>query len=98
MSLVVTDNGTPNLSATQSFNIFVTRPAQPNIQSTSLAGGTFQFQIYGDAGPDYTIQASTNLVNWSPLFTTNSPALPFNWSDPNAANFNQRYFRILLGP
>jgi hypothetical protein len=98
ISVIVTDNGTPNLSTTQSFTIFVTRPVTPALQSVSLAGGTFQFQVAGDAGPDYTIQASTNLVNWSPLFTTNSPALPFNWSDSNAASFNQRYFRVLLGP
>jgi hypothetical protein len=98
MNVIVTDNGTPNLSATQSFTIFVTRPVTPTLQSVSLAGGAFQFQIAGDMGPDYTIQASTNLLNWSALFTTNSPALPFNWSDPATADFNQRYFRILLGP
>ena len=98
MSVIVTDNGSPTMSATQSFTVFVTRPAQPSLQSISLTGGTFQFQITGDAGPDYVIQASTNLANWSSLFTTNSPALPFNWSDPAAGSFEQRYFRVLLGP
>ncbi|MEK7781577.1 MAG: thrombospondin type 3 repeat-containing protein, partial [Verrucomicrobiota bacterium] len=98
MSVIVTDNGTPNLSATQSFTIFVTRPVQPTLQQLSGTGGSFNLAVSGDSGPDYTIQASTNLVNWSPLFTTNSPALPFNWSDPAAASFNQRYFRVLLGP
>jgi hypothetical protein len=98
MSVVVTDNGTPTMSATQSFAVTVTRPASPNLQSVLLTGGTFQFQVSGDAGPDYTVQASTNLTTWAPLFTTNSPSLPFNWNDPNAASFNQRYFRILLGP
>lgn len=98
MSVIVTDTGTPNLSATQSFTIFVTRPVPPSLQSTMLTGGTFQFQVTGDFGPDYSIQASTNLVNWTPLFTTNSPALPFNWSDPAGASFNQRFFRVLLGP
>lgn len=98
MSVIVTDSGTPNLTATQNFTITVLRPAQPNLQSISLVGSAFQLQVTGDAGPDYTIQASTNLVNWSSLFTTNSPALPFNWSDPATASFDQRYFRVLLGP
>jgi hypothetical protein len=70
----------------------------PTLQSTTLAGGVFQFQITGDTGPDYIIQASTNLVNWLPLFTTYSPALPFNWGSTNTGGFNQRIFRVLLGP
>lgn len=98
MSVIVTDNGTPNLTATQSFTIFVTHPVPPTLQQLSVTGGTFNLSVSGDSGPDYTVQASTNLVNWSPLFTTNTPALPFNWSDPAAASFNQRYFRVLLGP
>ena len=98
MSVIVTDNGTPTMSATQSFTVFVTRPITPTLQSASVTGGAFNMLVTGDTGPDYTIQASTNLANWSPLFTTNSPALPFNWSDPSAAIFNQRYFRVLLGP
>ena len=98
MSVIVTDNGTPAMSATQSFTVFVTRPVTPTLQSASVTGGTFNMLVTGDTGPDYTIQASTNLANWSSLFTTNSPALPFNWSDPSAASFNQRYFRVLLGP
>lgn len=98
MSVIVTDNGTPSLTATQSFTVYVTRPTTPSLQPGAYTGGDFPILVSGDAGPDYTVEASTNLVNWLPLFTTNSPALPFNWSDPNAASFNQRYFRIMLGP
>lgn len=98
MSVIVTDNGMPNLSATQRLTITVLLPVSPTIQPASFGSGTFQFQVSGDAGPDYTILASTNLLNWSPFFTTNPAALPFHWTDPNAASFNQRYFRILLGP
>lgn len=97
MSVIVTDNGSPTMSATQSFTVFVTRPITPTLQP-SISGGTFNMLVTGDAGPDYTILASTNLVNWTPLFTTNSPALPFNWSSTNTGSFNQRYFRVLLGP
>ena len=97
MSVIVTDNGSPTMSATQSFTVFVNKPITPTLQP-SVASGTFTMLVTGDTGPDYTIQASTNLVNWSPLFTTNSPALPFGWSDPSAGSFNQRYFRVSLEP
>lgn len=97
MSVIVTDNGSPSMSATQSFTVFVTKPITPTLQPSGVPG-VFNMLVTGDAGPDYTIQASTNLVNWTPLFTTNSPALPFNWSSTNTGSFNQRYFRVLLGP
>jgi hypothetical protein len=98
MSIIATDNGAPTMSATQSFTLTVLRPVQPTLTQPSTSGGLFSLTVNGDTGPDYTIQASTNLVNWTPLLTTNSPALPFHWTDPNTANFNQRYFRVLLGP
>lgn len=98
MSVIVTDNGSPAMSATQSFTITVVRPVQPTLSQPSSNGGLFSLTVNGDTGPDYTIQASTNLVNWTSFPTTNSPALPFNWSDANAASFPQRYFRVLLGP
>ena len=97
MSVIVTDNGSPSMSATQGFTVFVTKPITPTLQPSGVSG-VFNMLVTGDAGPDYTIQASTNLVNWTPLFTTNSPALPFNWSSTNTGSFNQRYFRVLLGP
>ncbi|MSU60168.1 MAG: hypothetical protein EXS35_18690 [Pedosphaera sp.] len=95
MKLIVTDTGSPNLSATQSFSVMVNLPTQPNLQ---VSGNPINLLVSGDAGPDYTVQSSTNLADWLNLFTTNSPALPFNWSDPNAGNFPQRFYRILLGP
>jgi hypothetical protein len=53
--------------------------------------------ISGNTGPDYTIQTSTNLTAWQTAVTTNSPALPWSWSDTNLA-FPQRFYRVLLGP
>ena len=58
----------------------------------------FHFTIGGHSGPDYTIQASTNLTNWLPVWTNRSPVTPFPFTDPNTTNFNQRFYRVLLGP
>lgn len=98
MKIVVTDNGSPSLSATQAFSVFVTLPANPTVQPAGVSNGQFNLLVGGDAGPDYTVQASTNLVNWTSVTNAVSPALPFNWSDTNAANFKQRFYRVLLGP
>jgi hypothetical protein len=97
MSIVATDNGSPPLSATQSFSITVLRPAPPLVQAAA-AGASLNLSVSGSSGPDYTVLASTNLLNWDSVFSTNSPALPFQWSDPAAGDFNSRFYRILLGP
>jgi hypothetical protein len=43
------------------------------------------------------VQASTNLTQWSTVFLTNSPALPFAWTDTNSAAPG-RFYRVKLGP
>jgi hypothetical protein len=98
MSVVVTDSGSPSMSATQSFAVLVTTPAGPQISAPTLAGGVFGLTINGSSGPDYIVQASTNLFLWNSLFTNPSPVLPFNWTDSGASSFNRRFYRIQLGP
>jgi fibronectin type 3 domain-containing protein/regulation of enolase protein 1 (concanavalin A-like superfamily) len=61
------------------------------------AGDQLTLQVSGDSGPDYEIQASTDMINWSPIFTTNSPALPFVWT-VNATNGPLNFYRIVVGP
>jgi hypothetical protein len=69
----------------------------PTISNVSVAGGQFSLGISGQSGPDYAIETSTNLTQWTSAFITNSPALPFNWTDA-ATNLPQRFYRIKLGP
>jgi len=97
-SLEVTDNGSPNLSATQSFTVTVNPLTQPGLSSIGLSGGLIGFQISGDSGPDYAVQGSTNLTDWNTLFITNSPAMPFSWTDTNAATAPVQFYRIKVGP
>jgi hypothetical protein len=94
----VMDNGVGNLAATQSFNVVVNPLNRPVVSSAQVTNGQFAMTITGDFGPDYTLQASTNLTTWSTLFTSNSPALPFNWTDSGSTNLPLRFYRILLGP
>ena len=95
---VVADNGTPSLSATQTFSITVRPVTLPVASPVTMTNGLFQMLVNGAVGPDYTMQASTNLTSWTNLFTTNPVSLPFSWTDTNAAGFNRRFYRILLGP
>ena len=96
-TLKVSDNGTPSLSATQSFAVIVNPLSAPGISNLSTTGGQFSLNVRGQAGPDYAVETSTNLAQWSSVFITNSPVLPFAWKDTNSAA-PQRFYRVKLGP
>jgi hypothetical protein len=95
-SVFVSDNGYPGLSATQNFAVVVNKLNLPFLSATATTN-RIQFTASGDYGPDYTLQASTNLMGWTNLFTSNSPVLPFVWVDSNSL-FPQRFYRLLLSP
>jgi len=71
--------------------------AKPQLSQVVFTNGTFNLTVNGDSGVDYIVQASTNMVTWQSLFTNHSPVPPFNWSDPAAAGFPRRFYRIQLG-
>ena len=98
ITLKVADNGWPSLSATQSFMITVNPLTLPVVSSAALNGGRIQFQVNGDTGPDYAVQVSSNLFDWSTRFITNSPALPWTWTETNPPTLPTQFYRIKAGP
>jgi hypothetical protein len=98
ISLEVTDNGNPNLSATQSFTVTVNPLVLPTPMPVGWNNGQFTLLVSGQTGPDYAILGSTNLVDWNKLFTTNSPPMPFEWADTNSTASPIQFYRIEVGP
>jgi hypothetical protein len=84
VTIVVTDNGTPPLNASETIHVTVNNVTltAPVLSLVAMSNGFFSFQVSGDAGPDYVIERSPALVpaNWVPVFTNVSPTLPFQWS------------------
>jgi hypothetical protein len=81
-----------------SFSASVTTPAMPQVSGSVYTNGTFSLTVNGDSGYDYIIQTSTNLTVWTSIFTNPMPTLPFVWSDSDASNYSQQFYRIQLGP
>ena len=100
VTLKVADNGTPILSATQSFWIKVNALTLPTVPSVGWSNGQFTLRVTNSiVGPDYAVQASSNLVNWSTLFITNSPpTASFQWTDTNGLALPMQFYRIKVGP
>jgi hypothetical protein len=97
VTVVVTDNGAPSLSATQSFNVFINPLNAPSILP-ALQAASVALRIAGDSGPDYTVQTSTNLEDWQTLLTTNPLVLPFTWLDSRTGGSAPRFYRVRLSP
>jgi len=85
-------------STSCTFNVTVNPPAKPTISLASFSNGQLNFTINGTNGPDYIVFASTNLINWSPLWTNKAPVLPFSYTNFITTNFSRRFYRVLLGP
>lgn len=96
-SLTVTDSGTPAMSSTQRFTVVVA-PLSPTVLGSTWTNGQLQLTLFGSEGPDYAVQASTNLVHWDTILTTNSPSMPFIWTDPVSVTLPLRFYRIVVGP
>ncbi len=84
--------------APNSASLEVTRlgpPAAPlMLAPIGYVNGHFSLEVSGTAQASYVIEASTNLVHWTGLFTNTAPATPFQFSDPEASNFVDRFYRL----
>ncbi len=96
--LTVSDNGLPPMSATQQFKLMVNALVLPSLGAPQSSGTSVQVSVNGQWGPDYSIFASTNLLDWQWLLTSNTPILPWVFTDLQATNFKQRFYRVGIGP
>ena len=70
--------------------------AVPTLSGVAMtAGNNVQFTVAGVPGFNYAVQASTDLTDWVTLFTN---ASPFTFTDTNASNFPQQFYRTLYTP
>jgi hypothetical protein len=63
------------------------------VAPSTYLSGPFQLSVRGIAGQSYTLEASTNLEDWTAINTNVAPSNSFVLTDPNATNFVRRYYR-----
>ncbi|HEX5219793.1 MAG TPA: leucine-rich repeat domain-containing protein [Verrucomicrobiae bacterium] len=61
--------------------------------STGAKQGGFGFTITGVTNQTIVVEASTNLVNWRPVWTGTLSALSTNFIDPDSVNHPHRFYR-----
>jgi hypothetical protein len=63
-----------------------------------ISNGTVQIGLAGTTGATYTLNASTNLVTWTPLVTFTNFNGPLLYNDSTASNFPARFYTLTGQP
>lgn len=101
VQVMVSDLGTPSLSATNVFNVVVNPLTSVGFSSVTLSNQIISLVVTGATGatgPDYLLLASTNLVDWQLLSSALAPSLPLTFTDTNSSAWSGRFYKILLNP
>ncbi|HEY1786503.1 MAG TPA: leucine-rich repeat domain-containing protein [Verrucomicrobiae bacterium] len=86
--------GTTNWSTTYGGLPTVELFMPPQLGSNiGLSNGNFGFTITGGTNQVVTIQASTNLVNWQPIWTNTLTSTSSNFVDPQWKSYPHRFYR-----
>ncbi|HKW30968.1 MAG TPA: immunoglobulin domain-containing protein [Verrucomicrobiae bacterium] len=93
-SVIVTNLYGSVTSAPASLVVYTNATPTMSVDAAST-NGQFQLDVFGVTGLNYSVQASTNLIDWVPLTTNVSP---FSFMDTNTALFPQRFYRSVLTP
>ena len=74
--------------------INVTPVSDPlRITSLQMTQKGFELRIAGNAAP-YVVLASSNLQDWTPIFTNAAPSGTLIYTDSTAQNYSSRFYRV----
>ena len=76
-----------------SSNAVLTVRVPPTISAAAVMNGVFHFNVSGPPGPNYGIDASTNLTDWVTLALLTNSSGTIQFTDQLSPNFPQRYYR-----
>jgi hypothetical protein len=63
-----------------------------------LTNGALELTVAGNVRQNYSVEASTNLAQWTSLVTLTNVAGLVRYTDSTATNFDQRFYRLRLVP
>jgi len=65
---------------------------------TLMSDGCSQMTLLGEGGQTYVIEASGDLVNWSPILTNTLNGSSWDFVDTDSTNYTQRFYRAVVRP
>ncbi|HZI33171.1 MAG TPA: chitobiase/beta-hexosaminidase C-terminal domain-containing protein, partial [Candidatus Binatia bacterium] len=73
--------------------LFLVEPL--HFTSQGFTNNVFQLMFAGSPGSNYVLQATTNLINWTPISTNTAIGNRFDFYDAKATNYPYRFYRVL---
>jgi hypothetical protein len=77
---------------------FVIRPPVLFAANGYFTNRQFVLPLSGLAGKTYVLQASTNLLDWTPIATNVAGSAAFEMMDVDATNIPYRFYRVVEQP
>jgi len=65
------------------------------LNASNPACGVFRLHLTGTAGSPFVLEASTNLVHWTPILTNLNPSVFFDFTDSDSTNYPCRFFKVV---
>lgn len=88
-----------NTLAVLNGGIYLSLPPPSQPFSLSVTGDTIdglpEFQLTGQPGYSYTIETSTNLIDWADFTTLTNTNGTVSFTDAASTNYSQRFYRVL---
>lgn len=97
-TLLVRNDPANVLGQTNTWNLTISLNELALVSARYLNTNRFRFTVTGSAPQGFVIQASTNLLNWTPISTNNLSGGKFDFTNSSPANFNRRYYRTVSPP
>ncbi|MDB6065277.1 MAG: hypothetical protein JWR26_1485 [Pedosphaera sp.] len=91
--LVVVTN---SLGSASSAKAALTISNPPTVQAVGVSPSGFSLQLPVPVGRTFVIQASMNLIDWTPIYTNVSLSGSVSFTDVDSASHGQRYYRAAV--
>lgn len=76
--------------------LLATNTIGPVIMGNFLINDSFTFGFSSTSGRNYVVLASTNLIDWTPIWVTNAVTSVVQFAEPGAATFHQRFYQVKI--
>jgi hypothetical protein len=86
-------NNLAGLATSSAATLVVNPPKVQFLSAAMLPNGQFQSLFSGIPGTNYTVETSTNLIDWIPAAILTASSSPALFTDPDTTNFTERFYR-----
>jgi hypothetical protein len=93
--LVISNSAGTIVSATARLTVIPDPSKAPILTVKGQSGGQPVLSFDSQLGQMYRLQATTNLLSWTTLLSTNASSALVSFTDPQSGSFRYRFYRVI---